>query len=388
MTDTTRGPDLDPLARAASAAPGAMLEAVDARASRADGVVVFQRRSLFGLVVLVPLVTTLVLAYYQFFQDDPMLATGLGAVVVGFVVFLLFVRQVPEAFAMVRLRGLVPPASLDAYAAFEHEVTRSLNSRWAVVLAIAGAIAGFARYPVERGGIEPWIRSLQASSAVNLLDTAGETLIGAAAGLAIWRMLIVGIRVFQLGRFALRVQLGHPDRCGGFEPLGNLCLWNALILSVPGVFLGWWIIAGPSSQYGDTYVALHSALATAVIVLATLAFVVPLWGIHRAMARSAAGLRDAIERQGQRIDQLARELVAARDDLAQDEWEAKSADLERRKALYVANQHIPTWPIDVRLATKFGTSQLVPMLGVTGLSKPMVDVISGVTSLLSGNGSS
>jgi len=70
-----------------------------------------------------------------------------------------------------------------------------------------------------------------------------------------------------------------------------------------------------------------------------------------------------------------------------DAWEAKSADLERRKALYLANEHIPTRPIDVRLATKFGTSQLVPVLGMTGLSKPMVDLIAGVTTMLEGGGS-
>lgn len=367
---------------------GGVPVASDAQAVSADRVEVFRPPLLLAFIALVPVITTLVLASYRFFQDDPMLGTGLGAVVVGFVVFLLFARRIPDAFAMVRLRGLIPSTSREGYAVFELHVTGALNSRWSIVLAAAGAMIGFARYPVERGGVEPWIRSLQASGPIELLDTIGETLIGAAAGLAIWRMVIVGVRVYQLGRFPLRVQLGHPDRCGGFQPLGNLCLWNALILSVPGVFLGWWITAGPSSQYGDTYVALHSVLASIVVVLATLAFVVPLWGIHRAMNRSAAGLRDDVERHGQRIDQLARELVAARDDLTPGEWEAKSADLERRKALYLANEHIPTWPIDLRLATKFGTSQLVPVLGMTGLSKPMVDVIAGVTSLLEGRGSS
>jgi hypothetical protein len=192
------------------------------------------------------------------------------------------------------------------------------------------------------------------------------------------------VKVHELGRFPLRVQLGHPDRCGGFKPLGNLCLWNALVLSVPGVFLGWWIIVGPASQYGSRYVAFHSLLASLVIVLATIAFLLPLWSVHRVMVRDATHLRDDIERHGQRIDRLARDLVAARDDIPSETWEAMVSDLGRRQELYKANEKVPTWPIDARLATKFGTSQLVPLLGVTGMSKPILDAVKAVSSLFEG----
>jgi hypothetical protein len=353
-------------------------------------VAVFADRRLGLLVASVPVITTAALLAFGFFPGDPMLASGLGSVVVGFVVFLLFASRIPDTFALVRLRGLVPRRCAPAYQQFELEVGRQLNSRWSIVLAAFGALIGFARYPVAAGGIEPLIgqgpAALIVRGPIALADMLGETLIGAAAGLAIWRMIVIGFKVGDLGRFPLRVQLGHPDRCGGFEPLGNLCLWNALILSVPGVFLGWWIIVGPSSQYGLRYVALHSALASIVVVLATIAFVVPLWRVHLVMARSAEKLRAGIERNGQRIDQLARELVAARDDLGPDEWESKAKELERLQALYRANEKVPTWPIDVHLATKFGTSQLVPLLGITGLSKPIVDVIKAFTSLLDPGG--
>jgi membrane protein YdbS with pleckstrin-like domain len=41
-------------------------------------------------VVLVPLAVTAVLIAFHFFEGDPMLGSGLAAVVVGFVVFLVF----------------------------------------------------------------------------------------------------------------------------------------------------------------------------------------------------------------------------------------------------------------------------------------------------------
>ncbi len=88
-----------------------------------------------------------------------------------------------------------------------------------------------------------------------------EHFIAFIIGLMAWRMLVIGVQVWKLGkRFDLNPQLGHPDTCGGLEPLGNLCLWNALILALPGVFLGGWIILGPSTKYGDIYTSLFYKL--------------------------------------------------------------------------------------------------------------------------------
>jgi hypothetical protein len=350
-----------------------------------DRIRVFRDPRLLAVVAIVPVLTTAALIAFRFFPGDPMLATGLGAVMVGFGVFLVFTTRIGDVFELIRLRGLVPAEAAGEYAAFEHEVERALNSRWSAIPVIVGGLIGFARFPVAHGGLDFIVGdrpdSLRNLQPLWVADMLAESLVGMAAGLAIWRMVVLGIKVNALGRrFPLRLQLGHPDRCGGFEPLGSLCLWNALILSVPGVFLGWWIIAGPTSQYGDRYVALHSGLASLVVLLATIAFVLPLWGVHRAMERSAVRVREDIERQGQRIDQLARELVAAKEDLAPEAWDAKAKDLERRQALYKANERVPAWPIDVRLAVKFGTSQLVPLLGLTGLGKPLVDVIRAVSS--------
>lgn len=367
--------------------PHADVDAPADAAQPAPAIRVFASPLLTVAVVLVPVAVTAVLIAFRFFEGDPMLGSGLAAVVVGFVVFLVFASRIPGTFELIRLRGLIDPGHAAAYAAFEEGVGRALNSPWSLAMAGAGAVIGFARYPVAAGGFDRLLgegpASLQVWGPIAIGDLIGETLIGFAAGLAIWRMIVVGVKVHELGRrFPLRVQLGHPDRCGGFEPLGNLSLWNALILSVPGVYLGWWIIVGPSSQYGTTYVALHSILAGIVMVLAAVAFALPLWSVHRAMVRSSGELRAAIERQGQRIDDLARELVASKDDLPPEEWEQKARDLEHRQAVYRAHERVPTWPIDVRLATKFGTSQLIPLLGVTGLSKPMVDVVKGFASLL------
>ena len=180
---------------------------------------VFVRRELLWLVCAVPILTTAALVAFGFFQGDPMLASGLAAVVVGFVVFLLFAARIPQVFALVRLRGLVPAEHVPAYRAYELRIERDLNSWWSLVLAAAGAVIGLARYPVAVGFDEllsSGPRGVATFGPIALADMLGEALIGAAAGLAIWRMIVVGVKVHGLGRFPLRVQLGHPDRCGGF----------------------------------------------------------------------------------------------------------------------------------------------------------------------------
>jgi zinc transporter ZupT len=58
---------------------------------------VFASPVLQGAVVLVPVAVTAVLVAFRSFEGDPMLATGLAAVVAGFVVFLVFASRVPGA---------------------------------------------------------------------------------------------------------------------------------------------------------------------------------------------------------------------------------------------------------------------------------------------------
>ncbi len=57
-------------------------------------------------------------------------------------------------------------------------------------------------------------------------------------------------------------------------------------------------------------------------------------------------------------------------------------DLEILQQIYRRNEQIPTWPIDVRLPVKFGAAQVVPLLGFTGLSKPVVDLVASMLETL------
>ena len=57
-------------------------------------------------------------------------------------------------------------------------------------------------------------------------------------GLMAWRMAVVTYMIREIGkRFELSIQFGNPDKCGGLESLGNLCLWNSLVMSIPGLYI-------------------------------------------------------------------------------------------------------------------------------------------------------
>jgi hypothetical protein len=132
------------------------------------------------------------------------------------------------------------------------------------------------------------------------------------------------------------------------------------------------------------WVPLFSGLAGVVVVLAIVTFMAPLWRVHVAMAQNAEQLRADIEKRGQRIDELARELVAAETHLTPEDRERKAKDLELQQAIFRANERIPTWPIDLRMLLKFGSSQIVPLLGLTGLGKPFVDAAERLSKFLAG----
>ncbi|MCX6677833.1 MAG: hypothetical protein NTU95_07820 [Methanothrix sp.] len=109
-------------------------------------------------------------------------------------------------------------------------------------------------------------------------------LVGFLLGLIAWRMMAIGLQISRLDKkFDLTPRLKDPDKCGGLEPLGNLCLYNAKILGVWGAFLVLWIILGPNYDAISFYVPLLKYLLALPFLLALASFFFPLWGVHIAM---------------------------------------------------------------------------------------------------------
>jgi hypothetical protein len=378
-----------------SASPGALSQAMSDRPAvtedHGDRIKVVSSPALERLLMAAPVAVgvALVLGIVvgQFSLDDPMYLSGLFAVLAALVVFQGFARRIPDSFERLQTREVVRPIDLAKFADFKRGTTRLLNHPIGIVFGAIFVVFALLRFLVV-GVMDlftgPEARSFDAYWPL-LLTMLAEALLGLALGLVLWRMLVVAIKVRELGdHFDLRVQLNHPDRCGGFRPLGDLCLWNALLVTVPAIFLGVWVVLAPTfPRYGTTYVELHSAFLVILAVLAPVTFLWPLWSIHAEMLRESTRLRAEVDQAGQQIDRLSRELLERSSEMSADEAAAIAHDLEIRQENYKLTERIPTWPIDLNLALKFGTSQVIPLLGLTGLSSPIVDAIDRFGGFLS-----
>jgi hypothetical protein len=158
-------------------------------------------------------------------------------------------------------------------------------------------------------------------------------------------------------------------------------LWNALILTIPAVYLGGWIILGPETAYGR-FVPLFTQLLLVPVAIAVSGFTLPLWGVHREMVRRRAAVRRRLDQLSQSINHLAREMLDRADDLPPDEGEKMSRKLELMRQIYQQNEQYPVWPFNVGIMVRFISSQAVPILGLTGLGKDIVGAIGALLGFL------
>ncbi len=355
---------------------------------------------------------------------DIMLATGLAAAALALLGFQYLMQLIPQTFHSIwsrRIVGLGSPQvphgpgetrgpqvpatdpsgsqSLEMrYLAFIQDFQRALNhpvGQWAMgaFLAVLGWVIWYEQFG---GGpalvLELFLRPSSPQLPIDAwryrVGFFAEPLLGLIIGLVAWRMIIVGLYIWQFGRrFDLTPQLGHPDGSGGLAPLGNLCLWNALIITIPALHLGGWIIAAPSFPQYAHWPPLLIRLLPVPMAGAAISFFLPLWSVHRIMLAKRAEIQRQLDQLGQSINHLARELLEGAGHLDEDEGEKKAKRLEVFRRIYQQYQNIPVWPINARILRRFIGSQIIPLLGLTGLGEPLVDILRAFISLLAGQSS-
>jgi hypothetical protein len=295
-------------------------------------------------------------------RSDIMFISGLIAATTASFMVLMLDTQVPGALEAVLTRRLIAPrAHVDpvrAFAGFVSEFGRSLNSAWSFALALLFAVAAVPQFflaPSTRDSLQLLqVNGLGALGTLfggwSLLVLAGllfTALVGWILGLLAWRMVIVGVYVYRLGgRFDLHVQTQHPDGAGGLAPLGEVCFLNALILIVPSIFLGVWrtlIATEPSIRARYGYVGdWFSGLLIVTFLLAVIAFVVPLYGVHRAMERERIRRQPGLDEISNSMDALAQRIRSAAqlaDPKLVEELEQQHAVLND---VYKREAHVPT----------------------------------------------
>jgi hypothetical protein len=192
------------------------------------------------------------------------------------------------------------------------------------------------------------------------IEFFGAVVISAIVATGASWMAIVGVQIFHLATpGTLRTSLEHPDGCGGFEPLGTLCVWNGLILSVPFTVLVAWAVGAERPN------PVHFMLAAVVGVLGLVAFLAPVARIHLRMDGEVRTLIEEVEeRHAPRVQTLSNELLTVDVSQGYDKYARIAAELERSLETYQRPRSLPTWPINTRQAAEYLSSQVLPVAGL------------------------
>ncbi len=139
-----------------------------------------------------------------------------------------------------------------------------------------------------------------------------------AAGYQLGRMASYGLLSQDLRRRScqLRIIPGHPDGAAGLKPIGDFYFFQAMLASLPAIFLAGWSIAFALWGVHTSWRGPYLALLPVAIGGELLTFILPLWWFHQEMTKQRLShLREA-DRLSIDINRLQAKLLDSSEDQA------------------------------------------------------------------------
>ena len=336
---------------------------------------------------LILLIIIYILANYPLIAGVVMYTSGMLAAALSLFAFSVLIKMIPETFRNLWRRKIVVGAYPwdsfqkipcekgseiaasetgrleERFRQFMQELQKMLNHSYQWAMGVAFSLLVFTWH---------WSNPI-------------EFFIAFIIGLMAWRMLITSIYIWKLGKeFLLEPQLGHPDRSGGLSPLGNLCLWNAFIITIPAIHLGGWSIlriftekGSPFFEISEEYAPLYLWLLLILVPFALVTFFLPLLKVHWIMEEWRNRKQARLDKLEHSINQLESRLLNEAEKLDQKEFESIQKELEMMQQVYMRNEKLPVWPFNMGIMLKLLVSQTVPVLGIIS---QVMSLIKQVTS--------
>lgn len=274
-----------------------------------------------------------------------------------------------------------------------------LNSRWQWAAAVLfGVLAIVWRFDRVDWSPSEFVATLGATDAVFetwgfqiplIVRMMGEILLGCMIGLVAWRVGVVGRQVRRLGtNFDLTPIPWYPDGCGGLEPIGDLCLWSALVVAPAGLHLGGWIAlswflpAGPVAERAAFWVLPYTRFLVVPIVLALLSFVWPLWSVHRSMTSKPAEVLGLLSGLDSAIQEGERQLLEDAPTIDPDDAANATTKLDSMRAIHQRHGDYPTWPVNKGIVSRFALSQAVPIATLLNIGPNAQALVTSVVEFL------
>ena len=267
-------------------------------------------------------------------QWDWLLISGLVAFSVG----VLLVRGLPTRFEQTlhRLahRGVLTPSDVELLLHDVQGRVRGWRAPAGLVVSLALAVA----FIVSHGSLP-------------LL--ALEAVFGFIAGWYLGQMAAYGSlgQALQHRQIMPRVQARHIDRAAGLKPVGDFYLYQASIAGIPAAFLAIWLVLIPLWPHRgyDEWREPYLGLLVLAILFEMLAFLLPLWSIHRQMVEQKSELLAQAYTLGRRILDLQAEIP----ELDADRRQARQEQLTLLVQEYQEIEQMPTWPVDLSTWRRF-----------------------------------
>jgi hypothetical protein len=212
-----------------------------------------------------------------------------------------------------------------------------------------------------------------------MIDQVQILAVGAIAGGWLGRMIGYGRLTAILAHRGLRLRIStaHPDGAGGLKPIGDFCLFQSLIASIPAMFLAVWSLvvslasAGSELAHYRPFLPQYLWLLLVAIGFEVAVFAVPLWLVHAQMRMHKLDVAlPAADRLAPAIETAWTELGVA-PPAEQEAVRRRLTDLtDRVREL----EQAPTWPIDPVISRRFTFRSL-------GLFTPIVGYLASQPDL-------
>jgi hypothetical protein len=335
---------------------------------------------------------------------DEIQLSGLAVAGIGFFALNTLLQKASTMLNDLWLRGVFQVEDRAGLAQFSNSIERLAHNPWwqlSVVIFLVGIIAASTVFRCyARGAQGTSLLYCQAGlSGVRTSKAIVEFITALLLAPLLWRTLVVAWSISKLGqRFNLNVIWSHPDKSGGFLPVGTICLWLAVIVAIPATALGVALIycqTGTNcSHIPDISQALivYEQVLLIVIILSLVSFFWPLWSFHKAMEKEKREIEQAeLSTISQHIDLISKTLVANAEKITRLNEEetqkllAENEVLENKLTVlqntYANLNRLPVWPFDKNTIIKVASSQAVPVLGLTGIGADILDVLNYFLSL-------
>ena len=305
----------------------------------------------FTLVIAIAVITPFLILSEQL-GGRLIIASGWMTFFMAWHLGLGLTRQAQDAIERMNRRNILvgPDDALKTWLTSSVE-SWSRRAAWATALAMLVAFAGVSS--------EYWF-----GHPVPLTLALSETVAGFFAGRILGQMIGVGTlgRKIKRGEWMIHPQPGHVDGAAGLKPVGDLYFREAMVLAIPALFLGAWVLVA-ANYPGVGWYEVYMALLVAVVGLEVSVFVLPMLSFHEIMKREKRKFLVEVDERSEKLQRLEDELP----DITDDNLRKSVADqIARLQDRYRKVEAMPTWPIDKSIRLRFTIRNALLLLPVIG----------------------